>query len=401
MDIHTSLIDSIADKDLWERFYEHKISHFYSGKPASYLRDFIDSEGYLSVLELIKKGSYPLPSRTVISKMSTQKKRTVYTYPYDFNLVMKFLTYNILRKYDRIFTPNLYSFRPSRIPKDAIRFLTHIRGIGSMYAYKVDISNYFNSIPVERLLPMIDDVLSDDPPLCEFLKSLLLEPRVLDKGEVITESKGIMAGTPIASFYADLYLRELDAYFYKSRVPYVRYSDDIILFAKTEAEVTELACYVRSFLEDMGLSVNPAKESFYSPADGWVFLGFSYRAGVIDIASASVDKIKAKMRRKTRALKRWAKRRDASPDRAARAFVRVFNRKLFEKRDDNDLTWSLWYFPVINTTSSLEVIDHYAQDCLRYLASGKRTKARFNVSYGELKELGYKSLVNEYYRSCE
>ncbi|MBP5261104.1 MAG: hypothetical protein J6Z43_03135 [Clostridiales bacterium] len=394
-----SLLDSISDRDLWERFYEHKISHFYSGKPASYLREFIDSEGYLPVLECIRNGSFPLPEKAVISKMSTQKKRTVYTYPYDFNLVMKFLTYYILRKYDHLFAPNLYSFRPSRIPKDAVRYLTHIRGIDSMYAYKVDISNYFNSIPVDRLVPLLDEVLSDDPSLCEFLKSLLLEPRVLDKGEVIEESKGIMAGTPIACFYADLYLRELDAYFYKSGVPYVRYSDDIILFAESEAEVTELACYVRSFLDDMGLAVNPAKESFYSPAEGWIFLGFSYRGGVIDIAPASVDKIKAKMRRKTRALKRWEKRRGISPDRSARAFIRVFNRKLFEKRDDNDLTWSLWYFPVINTTSSLEVIDHYAQDCLRYLASGKRTKARFNVSYEKLKELGYKSLVNEYYRS--
>ena len=42
-------------------------------------------------------------------------------------------------------------------------------------------------------------------------------------------------------------------------------------------------------------------------------------------------------------------------------------------------------------------IDRYAQDCLRVLMSGQRTKGRFNVRYEDLKKLGYRSLVHEYY----
>ena len=42
-------------------------------------------------------------------------------------------------------------------------------------------------------------------------------------------------------------------------------------------------------------------------------------------------------------------------------------------------------------------IDLYAQDLLRFLISGTHTKSRFNVRYKDLKELGYRSLVNEYY----
>jgi hypothetical protein len=61
------------------------------------------------------------------------------------------------------------------------------------------------------------------------------------------------------------------------------------------------------------------------------------------------------------------------------------------------LSWSLWYFPVINTVESLREIDRYAQDCLRFLISGRRTKARYNVRYDDLKQLGYRSLVHEYY----
>ena len=85
------------------------------------------------------------------------------------------------------------------------------------------------------------------------------------------------------------------------------------------------------------------------------------------------------------------------------AFIRIFNSKLFEHRademSDNELTWSKWYFPVINTDRSLKAIDHYAQECVRYLVSGTRGKARYRVSYEDMKALGLRSLVGEYYGS--
>ena len=71
---------------------------------------------------------------------------------------------------------------------------------------------------------------------------------------------------------------------------------------------------------------------------------------------------------------------------------------LFENTSDSELTWTRWFFPVITTDESLREIDLYAQDCLRFLIRGKRTKARFDARYEDLKRLGYRSLVNEYYK---
>ena len=103
------------------------------------------------------------------------------------------------------------------------------------------------------------------------------------------------------------------------------------------------------------------------------------------------------MRRKARALQRWRKRNGLSGEKAAAAFIRIFNRKLLENSADSDLTWSYWFFSVIDTADSLHEIDLYAQDCLRFLISGTRTKARYNVRYEDLKKLGYRSLVHAYY----
>jgi len=391
-----SLLDQLSDETLWNTFYEYKTSLICTAQAEKELRCFIGQKQYLRPVRDIQAGTpFPLPKKTVISKMSTQKKRIVYTYPYEENMVLKLLTYLLLRKYNHLFSKNLYSFRPQKTAKDAIRYLTAVHRKNPSFAYKADISNYFNSVPVEPLLADLKAIMADDEPLYAFLRDLLSEPRVIENGQIITESKGIMAGTPLAAFFANVFLRKMDEHFLG--IPYARYSDDMILFAPDRAAAEAHAAWIRSYLSDYGLSVNPQKEFFYAPDDQWTFLGFSCRHGIIDIAPSSVRKIKQKMRRKTRALLRWQKRNGIDSVKSARAFIRIFNQKLLESSSDHTLSWKLWFFPLISTDESLQEIDHYAQECLRHLISGTHTKARFNVRYDQLKALGYRTLVHEYY----
>ncbi len=452
--ISQSLLDSLQDENVWQRYLEYKQSRSMDKGLLKDLQGFIENREYLPVTDGICAGSpFALPRKAVINKLSTKKQRTVYTYPRPENYVLKLLTFLLLRKYDYIFCPCLYSFRPGTGAKDAIRWLSSRRGISQMYCYKADIHDYFNSVDVSLLLPMLRNTLLDDPELFGFLESLLLEPDVIDGTarwskdgaqacRIIQESKGIMAGTPLASFYANIYLWGMDNWFYEQRIPYARYSDDIIVFAHTEEELERYIAFIHSFLADMHLTMNPDKELRSAPGEAWIFLGVKYQDGTVDIAPASLLKLKHKMRRKARALKRWQERKGLPGDRAAKAFIKVFNRKLFDRGpqaqdpqkdgetpeavtqvqpaftglepeqsisghtrpepeqsiSDHELSWCRWYFPVINTAESLAEIDHYAQECIRWLMTGTRTKARYNARYQDLKALGYRSLVNEYYR---
>ena len=397
-----SLLDMLSEPGAWEKFRIYKTSQRLSKTDEKQLCDFTDEKRYLPVCRAIADGErFPLPRRSVISKLGSDKKRVVYTYPKDENTVIKLLTFLISRKYDGLFSPGLYSFRPNKTAKEAVRGFMKLPGIENMYSYKVDIHDYFNSVPVSRLLPMLADALSDDPALYGFLSSLLCEEYVLERGVPLKEQKGIMAGTPVASFYANLYLRGLDRRFEEAGVPYARYSDDIIVFAKTEEETKKHAKFIRAYLNECGLTVNPSKEQFSSPSDGWTFLGFYVNGKTADIAKATVKKLKGKMRRKANALHRWAKRNGVEGEKAAKAFIRIFNRKLLEAPEDNELSWCRWFFPVINTTESLKEIDAYARQCVRYIISGKRTKAAYKVRYEDIKALGYKNLVHEYYSYSE
>ena len=81
-----------------------------------------------------------------------------------------------------------------------------------------------------------------------------------------------------------------------------------------------------------------------------------------------------------------------------KGLIRIFNDKFFESGDPRALTWSRWFFPVINRTDGLREIDNYLQQYIRYLGTGRHTKAYYRVRYADLKALGYRSLVHEYYR---
>ena len=398
-----TLIEQLADEQTWNEFFSYKQQlGRLSQQHEKELQQFIGEKAYLEVLDRIRTKGFPLPQKRLISKVNSDKKRVVYTYPTAENYLLKLLTYLLIRRYDRLFAPNLYSFRVRHGVKRAIQFLRGAENLSAKFVYKVDIHDYFNSVDVELLLPRLQRIMTDETECFRLIADLLTNPHVaLSDGQIVRERKGIMAGVPLASFLANLYLNDLDWHFHRQGMLYARYSDDIILFASS-AEEREMAIdYLHDYLQAHRLTINEKKEVVTEPSQKWTFLGISFENGVFDVSEVSASKLKMKMRRKSRALLRWKARKGVDNDKAARAFVKAFNRKLYDNDAENELTWSRWFFPIINTTRTLTLIDHYMQDCLRYIATEKRTKGRYRFTYEDMKALGYRNLVHEYYRIQE
>ena len=397
-----SLLDKLSDVKVWIDFYERKVDPaFFRISDAKELFQYVRQKRYLPVVERIKSGkglSIPLKKR--IAKSGSSKKRVVYSLPEDETMVLKLLTWMMIRKYDVCLPENLYSFRPNYGTKDALRKLVSMPDISEYYSYKLDVRNYFNSIDIDLLLPHLKSLFADDEPLYDFIASQLSDPRAMDEGVLIEERKGAMAGMPYAVFLANAYLMQLDWKF--SATPgliYCRYSDDIIIFSKDKSLLDDAKKQLHDSLKEFHLDINHDKEVETAPGLKWTFLGFEYDGKDIDVCEVSVQKLKAKMRRKARALHRWAEVNGKDGWMAARAFIKHFNKKLYTCDDRSEINWSLWYFPLITTDKSLKIIDRYMQDCIRYLAIGKRAKSRFNFRYEQMKELGMISLINKWYHS--
>lgn len=399
-----NVIDKLTSHEIWISFLDEKISAKNMNKgQLEDLSSFIHNREYLGVIDKIKnKEEFRPPLKKIVSKQYSSKKRIVYSFSREENYILKLLTYLLIRQYDHVFAKNLYSFRANHGVKKAIDYLRGDRHLSDKYVYKVDIHDYFNSVDINILLPILKVIMQDEVEAYSFIERLLSDPRVeLPNGDVVCEKKGIMAGVPISSFLANVYLYQLDWYFFNNGNRYARYSDDIIVFAYNELERQNSISYIHSFLADMNLSVNSKKESISNPHEPWDFLGVSYQDGIFDISPISAKKLKKKMWRKSRALLRWKTRKHIDNIYAAKAFVNSFNKKLYDNPIGSELTWTRWYFPIINTTDTISKLDHYMLECIRYIATEKRTNKRYDFKYDMIKSLGYRSLVHEYYKLKE
>ena len=94
---------------------------------------------------------------------------------------------------------------------------------------------------------MKNDIKDQD--LYNLFYQLLSNEYVLFNNELIKEDKGVIAGSPLSAFLANYYLKEIDEYFWNQKVFYVRYADDIIIFANTEEEILKYKETLYNYLE--------------------------------------------------------------------------------------------------------------------------------------------------------
>jgi len=392
-----SLINLLDNDIYWNEFIDYKIKNSNSKKEIKKYQGLKENTKLKNIIQNIKKNEYTfsIPKKIVINKINKNKKRIVYQYNKEETYILKYITY-LLYKYDYLFTPNLYSFRKNKSAKNAIYNLIQ-KNITNKYGYKVDIENYFNIININNILKNLKKDLNDEK-LYRFLKDLLSNNKVKYKDKIIEEKKGIMAGVPISSFLANYYLKDLDKYFSDNNIIYSRYADDIIIFADTKEEIDKYHQIINKILDTKELKINKEKEYFYNPHDIVEYLGFSFNNKKIDISTNSINKIKGKIKRSSKSIRRWMINKNIKEENALKTMNRKFNKKFYGK-EENELSWKYWYFPIINTDKSLKIIDEYMQQQQRYLVTGKHNKKNYEkVPYELLKKCNYKSLVHEYYK---
>ena len=394
----SSILEELSGQEAWEEFLAYRLKkgrfNWHGFEEAD---SYVASQAYSSIAGSLLSGEGPgIPEKHLVNKMGTTRKRVVYSYPPESQRALKLIAH-LLYRYDGSLPPNCYSFRRGLTAQKAVLRLLRQVGESPIWAYKLDIHDYFNSISIPLLLPILKETLADDEALYRFFEGMLSDDRAVSNGAVVHEPKGVMAGTPTAPFLADLYLTEVDRHFAAAGIPYARYSDDMILFAPTREELQGHIETLKAFLDRYRLQPNPEKERVFSPGEPFDFLGFKCLGRRIDIADSSKRKMKDRIRRRARAIHRWQSMKGIEPEKAMKALINSFNRKFFEIDDPHALTWSRWFFPIINGTGGLKEIDLCMQRNLRYLATGRHNKANYRIRYEKIKALGYKSLVHEYY----
>ena len=187
--------------------------------------------------------------------------------------------------YEADFTDHSYGFRPKRSAHDAMKQIKGHLETGHYAVYDADLSQYFDTIPHDKLLKTLRLRLSDER-VIDLIKKWL-KAAVGEEDGTYSGGKKNDLGTPqggvISPLLSNIYLHLLDkivskeeGLFGKSGVKMIRYADDFILMAKKweGSMLREL----RRILDRMELRINPAKSQLVDASEqSFDFLGFTVR----------------------------------------------------------------------------------------------------------------------------
>lgn len=350
-------------------------------------------------IDALLNGSYKwsLPRKVYIAKHGTNKKRVVYVYSIKDRYLQGVLYRAISYVAQELICTNCYSYQTGINTAAAVKYILQHKDKQN-YAVKLDIHAYFNSVSKERLNEILNELFPEG--IKQTLEDLLLTDKALYKGKVIDDYKALIPGSPFSSFLANYTLRECDEYFAKNNILYARYSDDMIIISDSREKLEDYVKTISVYLNRYGLEINPSKYEWFTPDDELHFLGLKITGDdKIDIGDHSKMKIKKQIHRWCKKARTQIELKELSFNKAARQVIRRINYKNFKCYLDHDNTfgWCHYAFRYINTIQSLQELDFYTKDTLRYLKTGKHNKANIKaVSDEELKELGWVSLVELY-----
>ncbi len=179
------------------------------------------------------------------------------------------------------FEDSSFGFRPKRSAKGAITEIKSNLKKGKTKVYDADLSGYFDNIPHDKLVILLEKRISDKRVINlikKWLKCTVFEDNKLHKSE-----KGTPQGGVISPLLANIYLNLLDkavsrkdGYFHKYGISIIRYADDFILMGNKLSEIS--LNYLKKMLEKMELEINPDKtQQIDAREESFDFLGFTFR----------------------------------------------------------------------------------------------------------------------------
>lgn len=182
------------------------------------------------------------------------------------------------------FEDSSYGFRPKRSASNAIGNIKENLKSGKTEIVDADLSQYFDTIPHDKLLILIGKRISDKNVL-HLIKMWLKSP-IWENGKISggkKNKKGTPQGGVISPLLANIYLHLLDKIVNKSNgifeklgIKIVRYADDFVLMGNKITQ--EVINNLKHILNRMELVINKEKSKIINARlSSFDFLGFTFR----------------------------------------------------------------------------------------------------------------------------
>ncbi len=204
--------------------------------------------------------------------------------------------------YDTTFSETSYGFRKGRSAHDALEQAVDYLNSGLRHIVEIDLEKFFDRVNHDKLMHRLSKAIEDKRVLR--LIRRYLSSGVMEKGIVTRNTEGTPQGGPLSPILSNIVLDELDKELEKRGLKFVRYADDISIFAGSERAAVRILEGITKWIEErLKLKVNREKSGIRRPSDGNL-LGFGFwhaKGGEIKprVSNKSFTRLKDKIKQIT------------------------------------------------------------------------------------------------------
>lgn len=189
-----------------------------------------------------------------------------------------------------------YGFRPGRSAHDAVQAARRHVLAGKRWVVDIDLKSFFDQVDHDKLMHLVSQVV-DDKRVLKLIGAYLRAPLHHPDGQRERRTRGTPQGGPLSPLLANIYLTPLDRELERRGIAFVRYADDIQLYAGSERAARQMLTNISAWLrEHLKLEVNEAK-SGSGPSDRTQLLGFCITTdGETRVSDKALERLKARVR---------------------------------------------------------------------------------------------------------
>jgi group II intron reverse transcriptase/maturase len=221
--------------------------------------------------EQVLDGSYrPQPLRQFPMRKPDGRQRVLTAQYLQDKLVQRALLIILEPRAEALFHDDSYAYRPNRSVNLALDKVRERVRIGLDWLVDADITKFFDSIPHKPLVKRLKTFVDDANAMKLIEKWLKLGAH---QTSMLKTRRGIPQGSILSPLFCNLYLHHFDSAMLDANIPYVRFADDFLLFAKTRDEANSAMGFAAEILDQLGLSLHPTKTRVVRSDPNVVFLG--------------------------------------------------------------------------------------------------------------------------------
>lgn len=152
--------------------------------------------------------------------------------------ITRLLAQKLRRYVEPLFLPDSFAYQENKGTLQAVMRIKEYAEAGNEILVEVDLKNYFDSVPLDRMHQMISNNIRDQS-VSLLIKSYLFCQLEMDD-RILGKEVGLVQGNSISPILSNWYLHSLDVYMTEQGWNWIRFADNIYICAKTNSKAINI-----------------------------------------------------------------------------------------------------------------------------------------------------------------